>query len=140
MTMVEKYPVALPLPSVTEFITKMAQTKLAILAQAHEKEVNLRQAKKAVKYSQHAGFNPQKISLSTDERYNYHVKNLQIDYQFSVHKLRQDMGLDLPHFAYKAKMSVERLEAIEAGEVLPTIEELINLSMVSGRFIHLRFD
>ncbi len=127
------------LPNVADFIREMAADKQAILAKAAQKKRQL-QAFMAKEGDHHTNFNAKMIAVTPEQKQAYRVRNLQVDYQFAVRKLRQEMGLDRLHFAYKAGFSLERLETIEAGEALPTTDELLRLAEVSGRSVHIRFD
>lgn len=127
------------LPNVADFIREMAADKQAILAKAAQKKRQL-QAFMAKEGDHQTNFNAKMIAVTPEQKQAYRVRNLQVDYQFAVRRLRQEMGLDRPHFAYKAGFSLERLETIEAGEALPTTDELLRLAEVSGRSVHIRFD
>jgi ribosome-binding protein aMBF1 (putative translation factor) len=128
------------LPDVAGFIREMAASKQAILAKAAQKKRQLQAFTTEEQGDQHTNFNAKMIELTPEQKQAYRVRNLQVDYQFAVRKLRQEMGLDQPHFAYKAGFSWERLKTIEAGEALPTTDELLRLAEISGRSVHLRFD
>ena len=123
------------LPNVADFIREMAADKQAILAKAAQKKRQL-QAFMAKEGDHHTNFNAKMIAVTPEQKQAYRVRNLQVDYQFAVRKLRQEMGLDRP----QAGFSLERLETIEAGEALPTTDELLRLAEVSGRSVHIRFD
>lgn len=128
------------LSNVADFIREMAANKQAILAKAAQKKRQLQVFSAKEQDDQHTNFNAKIIELTSEQKQAYRVRNLQVDYQFAVRKLRQEMGLDQPHFAYKAGFSFERLKMIEAGEALPTTDELLRLAEISGRSVHLRFD
>lgn len=128
------------LSNVADFIREMAANKQAILAKAAQKKRQLQVFSAKEQDDQHTNFNAKMIELTSEQKQAYRVRNLQVDYQFAVRKLRQEMGLDQPHFAYKAGFSFERLKMIEAGETLPTTDELLRLAEISGRSVHLRFD
>lgn len=128
------------LSNVADFIREMAANKQAILAKAAQKKCQLQVFSAKEQDDQHTNFNAKMIELTSEQKQAYRVRNLQVDYQFAVRKLRQEMGLDQPHFAYKAGFSFERLKMIEAGEALPTTDELLRLAEISGRSVHLRFD
>ncbi|MDE6375704.1 MAG: helix-turn-helix transcriptional regulator [Ligilactobacillus sp.] len=128
------------LSNVADFICEMATNKQAILDKAAQKKRQLQVFSAKEQDDQHTNFNAKMIELTSEQKQAYRVRNLQVDYQFAVRKLRQEMGLDQLHFAYKAGFSFERLKMIEAGEALPTTDELLRLAEISGRSVHLRFD
>ena len=86
------------LPNVADFIREMAADKQAILAKAAQKKRQL-QAFMAKEGDHHTNFNAKMIAVTPEQKQAYRVRNLQVDYQFAVRKLRQEMGLDRPHFA-----------------------------------------
>ena len=75
-------------------------------------------------------FNAKMIAVTPEQKQAYRVRNLQVDYQFAVRKLRQEMGLDRPHFASAA---ISRIKSATFGKV-PTINSFFRLPTASLHF------
>lgn len=80
------------LPDVAGFIREMAASKQAILAKAAQKKRQLQAFTTEEQGDQHTNFNAKMIELTPEQKQAYRVRNLQVDYQFAVRKLRQKWG------------------------------------------------
>ncbi len=124
--------------TVPEFLMTMRKQHDAILRRAKLRQAQLKKQQLVTKTAILNESKRPQLSGATKE--HYQLQNLRIDYQFNVHKLRVELNLDEKQFACQANLSLARVKEIEAGKALPTMEELLQLARISGKFIKFKFE
>lgn len=125
--------------SLSEYLAQMAHQHEAIMARSFERQEQLK-TKQAKESAQHTTFEPQALVLSQKTKAYYQRQNLKVDYQLAFHRIRKQLGLSQCAFAKCLGIKLKQVQAIEAGKVLPTLDELLKLATVSGQTLRISFE
>lgn len=125
--------------SFSEYLAQMAHQHDAIMARSFKRQEQIKKSQ-AQKAGHHATFEPQMIAFSQTKKTFYQKQNLKVDYQLAFHRIRKQLGLSQRAFAKRLEIELKQVEAIEAGKVLPTMDELLKLATVSGQTLRISFE
>lgn len=129
------YPPAQTIPSHKLFLQRLAQEK-SYLQIAEAKEVALKkrldQEKKPL-YPQY--FPIESIQLTYSERQKLQEANLKITYQQLIHRLQAELDVNQQVLAQQLGITLQKLYQIEAGKVLPTMADLIQIASFCGKSV-----